>query len=182
MRYVLLSAVLLIGCSELKVVTDYDKQVDFNAFDSFTILPWEQADSLINSFDKERIVNAVKTQMMNRGHAYDTANPELAIMLFLKLDNKTTTRAYTSHYGGYGYGYAYPGWGWGGGMTSTSYSDYHYTVGTLVVDVYETRTRQLIWQSVGAGTVDEDPRSRERSVPKAISYIFKRYPKPVQKL
>lgn len=178
---VTIGLVVLFGCSDLKVTSDYDKEVNFDDYDSFLILPWIQGDTLINRFDKARVVNAVKTQMMNHGHAYDETTPKLVVSLFLKLDNRTTTTAYTGHYGGYGYGYGYPGWGWGGGMSSTTYSDYHYTVGALVIDVYDAKTKNLVWQGVGAGTVDDNPQSREQRVPRNISSIFKKYPKAIQK-
>ena len=179
--YFIVAGVLAVSCSDLKITSDFDKEKDFDLYDSYVLLPWTQGDSLINKFDKERILNAVNKQMLDRGHAFNDSDPKLAVSVFLKLDNKTSTTAYSNYYGGYGYGYAYPGWGWGGGMGATTYSDYHYTIGTLVIDVYDTKSKQLIWQGVGAKSVDESPQTREQSVPKMISYIFKKYPKSIQK-
>jgi len=126
----------------------------------------DQGDSLINRFDKERILNSVKKQMVDRGHAYYEDDAKLAVSLFLKMDNRRSTTG---------------GWGWGGGMSSTTYSDNYYTIGTLVIDIYDTKIKQLIWQRVGAKSVDEIPQSREKSVPKVISYIFRKYPRSIQK-
>ena len=175
----IITCLVVSACSDLKVYSDYDKETDFDSFDSFILLPWTQGDSLINKFDKERIMNSVKNQMVDRGHAYYEDNAKLTVSLFLKLDNSRSTTTYSNYYGGYGYGY--PGWGWGGGMSSSIYSDNYYTIGTLVIDVYDTKSKQLIWQGVGAKSVDDIPQSREKSVPKVISYIFRKYPRSIQK-
>jgi len=174
---------VITSCSDFKATYDYDKEIDFTRYDSFVLLPWTEGDSLINRFDKERIENSVRKEMLDRGHAYQKQGAKLAVTLFMKHDNKTSTTAYSNQYGGYGYGYGYryPGWGWGGGMSSTTYSDYDYTVGTLIIDVYDTKNKMLIWQGVGSGTVDDNPQTRERKIPFHIAYIFKKYPRKVQK-
>ncbi len=176
---ILLTVMLMMGCSDLKVTSDKDNTVDFNAFKSFSFLTWNKENSsLINELDKQRLINAVKSELMDRGYAYQESGGELAVSLYIVLDQKTGTNAYTSYYGGYGGGYYYgPGWGWGGGYAHTSYSQYDYTVGTLVVDVFDESSKKLIWQVVASGTVDDNPESREKNIPRVITYMFKKYPK-----
>ena len=85
-------------------------------------------------------------------------------------------------YGGYGgyYGYG-PGYGWGGGHSTTTYSEYDYTVGTLLVSVYDAEKKQLIWESRGEGTVDDDRSNNEEKVGKTVAKIMYEYPiKPVE--
>ena len=82
-------------------------------------------------------------------------------------------------YGGY-YGHG-PGYRWGGGHSTTQIHEYDYVVGTLVISIFNAEKKELIWESVGQGTVDEDPNSREESAEKNAAKIMKEYPvQPVQ--
>ena len=77
-------------------------------------------------------------------------------------------------YGGfYDYG---PGYGWGGGHSTTTIQNYEYEVGTLVIDVVDTKEKKLIWESIGTGTVDENPQSREKKLPKKVQKIMSKFP------
>ncbi len=59
-------------------------------------------------------------------------------------------------------------------------NEYNYTVGTLVIDMYQPGTEQLIFESLGSGTVDDNPQTREKNLPKNIAKIMAPYPvKPI---
>ena len=62
----------------------------------------------------------------------------MIVTLYIVTEDKTQITANTTGTGGYGgyYGYG-PGYGWGGGHSTTTYSEYDYTVGTLVIAVYD---------------------------------------------
>ena len=79
----------------------------------------------------------------------------------------------------YGYGF---GPGYSMGTSHTTYNTQVYTVGTLILDVFDNSTKKLIWQGIGAGTVNKDPKNRDKNIPKAIAKIMNPYPvKPVKK-
>lgn len=79
--------------------------------------------------------------------------------------------------GGYGYG---PRWGWGlgaGNVTATTtYSDDDYTEGTLVVDMYDVDSDKLVWQGILTSRVTEKPEKRDRTIPKNIKKLMKKFP------
>ena len=50
--------------------------------------------------------------------------------------------------------------------------------GTLVLDVFDGKTKDQVWQGVASGTVTEDPQKREQAIPKKISALMKKYPVP----
>ncbi len=78
---------------------------------------------------------------------------------------------------GYGYGIGYrPAWGWGTGYSTTTYSENDYRVGTFVVDVYDAKTKKLVWQGVTQKTIKENASKRARTIPKGIAKLMKRYP------
>ena len=45
-----------------------------------------------------------------------------------------------------------------------------------LLSVYDAEKKELIWESVGTGTVDEDPKNREENVGKSVALIMKDYP------
>ena len=48
----------------------------------------------------------------------------------------------------------FPGWRWGGFGEATTYVD-NYEVGTLVIDMFDTRSKKLIWRGSASDTLPE---------------------------
>ncbi len=181
---IFISALLLtITLNAQKVTVDLDKSVDFSNFKTIDFLGWQKdSDQLLNEFDKERLRKAFTNEFNTRGlKKEENGNPDLEITLYLVLEQKTSTTGYTNYYGGHYSGYRRGGWGWGNGYASTSYSQNDYIKGTLVMDVFDAKTKNLIWQSVASGTVKEDPKKREKAIPKTVNKMLKKFPiKPIK--
>ncbi len=186
---ILMIAVIMSACSSIKVTTDYDKTVDFTQLKTFEYYGWAaESDKIINQLEKDRIEAAFGDEFKKRGLEYVESGGDMIVVLFIMTENKTQYNATTTGmgYGGYGgyYGYG-PGWGWGPGMgmsmSTTSVSEYNYTVGTLVIDIYHAEGEKLIWESIGTKTVDDNPQTREKNLPKHIAAIMAPYPvKPIE--
>jgi hypothetical protein len=178
-----LTTLIISGCSSVKVHSDYDKAADFSNYKTYEFLGWaDESDKIINDLDKNRIQNAFANEFSKRNMEYVESNGDLAVSLFIVVDQKTSVTAYTNHMsmGGWGYG---AGWGWYGGYggigmgtSTTHYSENDYLEGTLVVDVYDTNTKKLIWQSVGQKTIEENPKNRDRNTTYAAEKIMKPFP------
>ena len=175
----LMAGVLLSSCSSITVVSDLDKTVDFTQYKNFEYYGWtDNSDQILNRFDKERIEEAFGNEFRSRDLTIvEKGQGELIVSLYIVEQQKTQTTATTSSMGGYGgyYGYG-PGYGWGGGHSTTTFNDYDYIEGTLIVSVYDAKKEQLIWESVGKGTINENPEKREAKIPKAIAQIMSEYP------
>ena len=176
------AAFVLSGCSGIKVVSDFDPTVDFSQYSTYEYYGWlEESDKLINDLDKRRIESAFGAEFEARGMKYVENGGDLVVALYIVAEKKTQTTAHTTQMGGYrgGYGryYGYgPGWGWGGGYSTTSYSEYDYVVGTLVCSIYDKAKEQLIWEGIGTKTVDQDPSTRDESIPESVKKIMAQYP------
>ena len=177
-------AILVIsGCSSVTVHSDYDKAADFGKYKTLKFLGWaEESNKILNRFDQERIENAFRQEFMKRGFTDVESGGDIAVSLFLVVDKKTSVTAYTNHMnaGGWGYG---AGWGWYGGYggvgmgtSTTSYSENDYLEGTLVIDVYDTKTKKLVWQSVGQKTIDDNPKNADRNVAYVAEKMMKPFP------
>lgn len=186
----ILGMFLLSSCATTKVKFDYDKSIDFTEFKTFEYYGWaDNSDEILNQFDKDRIEKSFGKEFKNRGMSFVESNGDLVVTLYIVTEKKTETTATTTSmgggYGGYGYGgyYGYgPRYGWGTGYSTTTYNKYDYTVGTLIIDVYDAKNKRLIWESIGTKTVDENPQTRDESIPKAVNAIMKPYPvQPIKK-
>jgi hypothetical protein len=165
-----------------QVTADYDKTVDFSRYKTYSFAGWqENSDQLLNDLDKARLQNAFKEEFSKRNMSLVEGPSDAIVTLYIVIDNKTSTTAYTNYIGGMGYGRA--GWGWGMGMGSstTSYSENDYKVGTLVIDVYDGSTKKLVWEGVSQNTIQENPQKREKTIPKKAAKLMQKYPvKPVK--
>jgi len=166
------------ACSSTKITSDYDNEADFTKYQDFHYLGWaEHSDQILNDLDKARIESAFADEFARRGIKFvDQSEADATVSLFLVVDQKTSTTAYTDYYGGMGYGYGYPAWGWGGGMGTTRYQEYDYLDGTLVVDVFDAGTKKLVWQGVASGTINENTKSREERIKRVAAQIMDQYP------
>ena len=77
-------------------------------------------------------------------------------------------------YGGYGW----RGWGGAGmGMGGTAHTTTtEYTVGTLVVDIFDAKTRQLLFRGTAQDEISDKPEKNVKKVQKAADKMFKNFP------
>ena len=171
-----LIAIFTVGQSQAQVRSDYDKTVDFSKIKTYTFKGWaENSDKILNDLDKKRITDAFVHELSIRGLEMKENGADVAITLFIVIDNKTSTTAYTTYNGGMGYRGR---WGYGAGMgtATTSVSEYDYQEGTMVIDFYSTATKKLIWQGINTQTVKDKPEKRDKSIPKVVRKLMKNYP------
>ena len=72
------------------------------------------------------------------------------------------------------------GWGWrrfgGGGFGDSTTTEQDYEVGTLVVDLYDTKTKQLIWRGSAEDTLSDKATKNEKNLDKGVAKMFKAFP------
>jgi hypothetical protein len=165
-----------------QVNTDYDKTVDFSQYMTFKFIGWQEGTTeKLNQLDAERILTALTKELNGRGILMDGGTPKMMMVLFLVVDHKTSTTAYTNYTGGMGYGMGRVGWGAGvGGMgmgqSTTTYSENDYEAGTFVIDFYDSESKKLLWQGILKKNVTENTKKREKKITKAIAKLLKDYP------
>lgn len=182
----LLLIIFFTSCEGIKVTNQWDKEVDFSQFKTYSLYPWDTYfDKVVNDYDKQTIQFAVKDEMEKRGYTFVEKDGELVVSTFVVIEDKTSYQAYTNHYGGwagygggwgYGPGMGYYGYGWGPGYSSTTVYSTDYKQGTLIIDVFRLSNKKLIWQGIGSGEVTQDMEKRDKRLPVSISSIFKKFP------
>ena len=175
--FTLLVIILTFGCSSVKVTSDANKETDFSKYKTYTFLGWqEDSDKILNEFDKKRMRDAFSEEFSKRNLKQVEQNGDMAVSLFIIVNKATSVTAYTNYYGGYGGRYRGYGWGWSGGSASTRYSQEDYLKGTMVMDVFDEKSGEQIWQGIAQGTVEENPKKREKSIPYTVSSLMKKFP------
>jgi hypothetical protein len=171
---------LLTGSINAQVNSDYDKGTDFSKYKTYTLEGWSKnSDQLLNPFDKQRITDALKNELESRGITMVESGGEIAITLYLTIKEATDYTAYTNFNGGMGYagrwGYA-RGIGMGMGSASTNVSESNYQVGTLIIDMYDNSTKKMIWQGDMTSDVETNASKRDKTIPKKMSKLMKKFP------
>lgn len=176
------------GCSGLKVITDKDNTVDFKKIKTYQFLGWTaESDKILNRFDKERIQDAFLKAGLKRGLMKVDSNPDAFVALYVMGEQRVQKTANTSTMGmggmgGMGMGgMRNPGMGgWGGGMgmaqSHTVINETRYIEGTLMIEMFDPNSKNLIWQALGTNTVNEDPKKRAKDIPKKVNAIMSKYP------
>jgi hypothetical protein len=151
---VILAAVLSSCGSSLAVIADWDHHVDFSGFRTFTWLePAGDApgDRLPEHLDI-RLRRVVEEVLIDKGLEPAPAFPQadLALTYFVSTQRELRVDLVThSYYGGYTYGYwgGYPGYG------TTTARVREYATGSVVIDIVDRKTRQLVWTCAVEGEI-----------------------------
>jgi len=163
-----------------QVSANFNSSTDFSQYKTYTFKGWEKnSDSQLNQLDKERVEKAFKQELSSRGMSEDASNPDVGITLFITVENKTSTTAYTNYNGGFGYGRGF-GYGMNMGSASTTVSENDYQEGTIVIDFYDEKSKDLLFQGTLQSVVKKSNK-REKNIPKEIAKLMKKYPvKPMK--
>lgn len=169
---------LLASCSSVRVISDYDQKVDFQTYNTFAFYKTGIDQAQISDLDKKRILRAIDTEMSARGFS-KSQEPDLLISIFTK--EREEVDVFNNNIGwgwGWGWGGFYnpwiwgPGWGWGGNMVSTR------TEGSLYIDLIDAKSRELVWQGRGVGTLNniKNIEKKEKRIREFVSEILEEYP------
>jgi len=158
----------LTGCPSGNVNVDYDRTVYFPKYHTFSFAD-VQTD---NPFFESRIKDAVSHDLESKGLQFVPANGDLQIAAVGAVHNR---REYQTFYTNPRFGYYW--WGWPGypGYAATTRT-VHYQVGTLVLDMYDGRTRHLVWRGTAADVVSPSPRENTNHLYDAIDQMLRKFP------
>jgi hypothetical protein len=65
---------------------------------------------------------------------------------------------------------------WRGGWGTTTVNVSEIPVGTLVVDLVDAGTKQLVWRGVANQTLASNPEKSEKKINKVVKKLFKKFP------
>jgi hypothetical protein len=156
------------GCATMSVSTDYDQDVDFSEYETFNwvkqkprVPPRRRIDAML--LDK-RIKDAVEAELSFRGFRRVTGGiPDLLVAYHIGAENKVDVSTF-----GYRYG---PRGRWVGRHVEV----HRYKEGTLILDVVDFDTKQLIWRGTAVGAV-YTPSDLERKLLETVGKMLDEFP------
>jgi hypothetical protein len=159
-----------------KVYVDYDRNAIKNDYKTFA---WQETGPALQEFAPlmhTRIKNGIEHYLTTRGFIEDLDNPDLYVTYHTSSHEELQFSVT-----GYGYGYG-AGWGWdpywggpsaAGGGASTTISTYE--KGTLVIDIWDAKTKQIVWRGSAVAAIPEDPKKGEKLINKALEKMIKQF-------
>jgi hypothetical protein len=164
------AALVLVGTAAFaqKVTTDSDPAAPYATYKTYA---WAKGTASPNPLGEKRIHDGVDAKMKEAGFTLVTENPSVFVATHAVA--KEEKELITMGMGGYGR------WGYGGGTGTTSVNTY--LVGTLAVDMYDAKTKNLVWRGIATDTLSDKPEKNADKVEKSLEKMFKEYPPKAKK-
>lgn len=176
MKTLLLSAVLLAalaGCASTPTVhTDFDPSAQFASYRTYTWLKKPEGRSPLVD---QRVTAAIDAHLQAKGWRQTSgtdADIGLAANVATQQQQSLDTFYSGPAWGGYGWGR----WGGGMGMGSATTTVRTYEVGTLVLDMFDMKTKQAVWRGTASGTVPDSPEQVNAKVQAGVDKMFATFP------
>jgi hypothetical protein len=168
--FVLLGMMLVFAgkSSAQQVKTDYDRNANFGQYKTYS---WAQVKTK-DALDVDRIKAAVNAALAAKGLTQVESGGDVSIIAVEMTHDQQTLNTFYDGFGG--------GWGWrrfgGGGFGEATTTTETYKVGTLVVDLFDTKTKQLIWRGASSDTLSNNSDKNIKNLDKGVEKMFKNFP------
>jgi hypothetical protein len=173
-RAIVIAALLLTAAPAFaqKIYVGHDPDYDIDGIESFS---WsktletsaEASDPLMHS----HIVNTIEHYLSVGGIREVESDPDVYVTY-----HTSTTDSLILNVSYFGYGYP-AGWGWGGyGYAFPTATVSSFETGTLVVDVWDADTKEMVWRGIATNiTVYDNPERMLKKADVALKKIVKKW-------
>jgi len=149
-----------------QVKTDYDRNANFGQYKTYS---WEKVKTK-DPLDVDRIKSAVNSALTAKGWTQVDSGGDVSVVAMEMTRNQQTLNTF---YDGFGGGWRWRGFGGLGEATTTTET---YQVGTLVVDLFDAKTKQLIWRGNSSDTLSNNSNKNIQNLDKDVEKMFKQFP------
>jgi Domain of unknown function (DUF4136) len=144
------------------VSVNYNRSQSFSQYHTYT---WgsENANQIQNSILAQQAKSDIDSAMQAKGLrlVQESENPDLILTASGGMKQETSYTAYGMR-------------GIGGGMGGIT--PQQNVVGTMIVDLYDAKTKSLIWRGIAQNTLSNNGGKNSQMVTKAVQKMFKQYP------
>jgi Domain of unknown function (DUF4136) len=160
--------VFLVGAMALAdVKIDYDRSANFSQYKTYSWETVQAGDPLWVG----RIKEAVDSQLAAKGWRRVESGGQASIIAIGITTDQRTLHTFYDDFGG--------GWRWGmSGEATTTVETY--TVGTLVIDIFDTSAKKLIWRGSATDTVSDKSDKNIENLHKDVQKMFEHFPPEVK--
>ena len=132
-------------------------------------------------FDWDDVLkNAVNAALAAKGWTQVNSGGDVSIIAVEMTRDQQTLNTFYDDFGG--------GWGWrrfggfgGGAFGESTTTTETYKVGTVVGDLFDTKTKQLTWRGISSDTLSNDSDKNIKNLNKGAEKMFKNFPPSTSK-
>src|SRR5713101_4782950 len=151
-----------------QVKTDYDRSANFGQYKTYS---WEKVQTQ-DPLWVDRIKNSVNAALAAKGWTQVDSGGDVSIVAMGITQNQQTLNTFYDGFGG--------GWGWrrfgGGGFGEATTTTETYKVGTLIVDLFDAKTKKLLWRGTSSDTLSNNSEKNIKNLDKGVEKLFKQFP------
>jgi hypothetical protein len=151
-----------------QVKTDYDHNANFGQYKTYSWEKVQTRDPLL----VDRIKDAVGRVLTAKGWTQVDSGGDVSIVAIEITQQQQTLNTFYDGFGG--------GWGWrrfgGGGFGDATTTTETYNIGTLVVDLFDTKTKNLIWRGSSSDTLSNNANKNTKNLDKGVQKMFEHFP------
>jgi hypothetical protein len=159
----LCGAVLLLATAAFsrEVVTDYDHHADFNHYKTYSWAKVETPDTLWD----QRVKDSIDRELSAKGWTQVPEGGDVSIVAVGTTHERQSLETF----------YTGMGWRWHG--FGDAITEVHpYKVGTLIVDMFDTSTKKLIWRGSANDVLSSKPDKNIKELEKDVHKMFEHFP------
>ena len=160
-----------------KVSSDYDRSIDFGHYHTFSIYRVHASDSLVEG----RLRDNIAQSLSQHGWQQVPQGGDVAVTAIGEVKDQ---QEYSTFYNDLGPGWGYGGWrggfgwgGWGGGPSTATTRSFTVPIGTLAIDLYDTKTHQLVFRGTAVDQLSHKSDKNIKKGEQAVDKIFDKLPK-----
>jgi hypothetical protein len=158
------------GARAQDVKVDFDPAANFGVVKTFSI---KLGTAWGNEISQKRVMDEFTQALTEKG--WKLAPEGQGDVLVVVHGASQVKKDLNTFYSGMG-GYGYRGWGGMGGMGSATTTVNEYTVGTLVVDIFEAKSKALMWRGTAQDELSDKTEKNIKKLGKASDKMFKEFP------
>ncbi len=157
--------VVAIGCSQIRVRSDYDEDIDFSKYQTFRMAEWKGDDLAArpNPLLKRRVNRALEAELNAKGYTQrEQGKPDFIVAFHTGIKKRV---AITEDY--------YP-YRWRRGF-GKRVSVHTYKEGSLVVDVIDADSKTIVWRGWATGVINR-PDQAEEQIRESVTKVLAQFP------
>ena len=151
-----------------QVKTDYDHSANFGQYKTYSWENVQTRDPLL----VDRIKDAVNGALTAKGWTQVESGGDVSVVAMEITRNQQTLNTFYDGFGG--------GWRWGGFGDATTTTE-TYQVGSLVVDLFDAKTKNLIWRGSSSETLSNNADKNTKNLDKGVQKMFAHFPPEAKK-
>src|SRR5467141_4255194 len=150
------------------VKSDYDHSANFGQYKTYSWEKVQTRDPLL----VDRIKDAVNGALTAKGWTQVESGGDVSVVAMEITHKQQTLNTFYDGFGG--------GWRWGGFGNATTTTE-TYQVGSLVVDLFDAKTKNLIWRGSSSDTLSNNADKNTKNLDKGVQKMFAHFPPEAKK-